>query len=56
MNSLPSVPFSLWAQSRFQAQKDCFIFSVIALERLTRDDIFVVKRPVAAARKHETLT
>ncbi len=36
--------------------KRLLIFSVIALERLTRDDIFVVKRPVAAARKHKTLT
>lgn len=55
MNSLHSVLFSLWPQSRFQPQKDCFIFSVTAFERLNQDDIFVVKLPVTTACKPETL-
>lgn len=45
----------LWRHSRFQPQKDCFISSVIALERLNRDDIFVVKLLVTTACKPETL-
>lgn len=55
MNSLHSVLFSLWPQSRFQPQKDCFIFPVIAFERHNQDDIFVVKFPVPTACKPETL-
>lgn len=43
-------------QYGFKAQKKYIIISVITLERLIQDDIFVVKPLVATACKHKSPT